>query len=297
LQKVLIIDAAQSDHAALAVCLKDEPITLYSACDGEAGIASANAIGPDLILLDVELPGVDGFEICRRLKAGAKTREIPIILLTAATGSEEKMRGLELGALDYISKPIDLAEVLARVWAALRASFFLNLLSKKAMIDGVTGLWNRQYFEQRMTAEISLARRSGRPISCLLAEVDGFEKITERFGHPGADEILRMVGQFFVNNCRIEDVSCRFVGGVFGIVAPNTGFEGASDLANRLCATLAHFDLVCRGQQIRVTCSFGLCDLERAGNHSIVEMSERAMQRAMQGGGNRVETHKAALAA
>jgi diguanylate cyclase (GGDEF)-like protein len=182
-----------------------------------------------LIILDLDLPGVDGFEVCRRLKSGEKTREIPIILLTSAAGSGEKMRGLELGALDYISKPIDEAEVLARVWAALRASFFLNLLSKKAMIDGVTGLWNRQYFEQRMVAEISLSRRSGRPISCLICEVDGFEKITERFGIPGADEVLRTVGQFLVNNCRVEDVNCRFAGEQFGIVAPNTSNEGASD--------------------------------------------------------------------
>jgi len=297
LQKVLIIDAAQSDHASLAVCLKDEPVTIYSACDGEAGIASANAIGPDLILLDVDLPGVDGFEVCRRLKGGAKTREIPIILLTAATSSEEKLRGLELGALDYISKPIDHAEVLARVWAALRASFFLHLLSKKAMIDGVTGLWNRQYFEQRMTAEISLSRRSGRPISCLIVEVDGFEKISERFGLPGTDEILRAVGQFLVNNCRIEDVNCRFGGEQFGIVAPNTPNEGAIDLANRLCATLAHAELACRGQKIRVSCSFGLADLESAGNKSMIELAEQALDRAKQGGGNRVEIHRGSLAA
>ena len=296
LQKVLIIDAAQSDHATLSVCLKDEPVTIYSACDGEAGIANANALGPDLILLDVDLPEVDGFEICRRLKGGEKTREIPIILLTAATSSEEKLRGLELGALDYISKPIDHAEVLARVWAALRASFFLSLLSKKAMIDGVTGLWNRQYFEQRMTAEISLSRRSGRPISCLICEVDGFEKLAERFGHQGADEILRAVGQFFVNNCRIEDVSCRFGGGQFGIVAPNTPTDGAIDLANRLCATLENTDLICRGQQIRMTCSIGLCDLVMAGSKSIVEMAESVLDRAKRGGGNRVEIHRLAAA-
>ena len=270
-------------------------MTIYSACDGEAGIASANAVGPDLILLDVELPGEDGFEICRRLKSGAKTREIPIILLTSATASEDKLRGLELGALDYISKPIDHAEVLARVWAALRASFFLHLLSKKAMIDGVTGLWNRQYFEQRMTAEVSLARRSGRPVSWLICEVDGFDTITERFGHPGADEILRSVGQFFVNNCRIEDVSCRFVGGKFGIVAPNTASEGAIDLAGRLCAVLANTDLICRGKQMRVTCSFGVAELQSAG--STIELAEEALEQAKRGGGNRVEAHRPPLAA
>jgi diguanylate cyclase (GGDEF)-like protein len=297
LQKVLIIDAAPAVHSALSVCLKDEAVTIYSAHDGEAGIASANAILPDLILLDVDLPGLNGLDVCRRLKKGKKTREIPVILLTSATASAGKIRGLELGALDYITKPIDPAEVLARVWAALRASFFLNLLSKKAMIDGVTGLWNRQYFEQRMAAEISLARRSSRPVSCIICEVDGFEAIAEQNGHPGADEVLRGVGQFLVNNCRMEDVNCRFVAGQFGIVAPNTGAEGASDLANRLCATLAHSDLVCRGQKIRVTCSFGASDLDAAGARSIIEMGEQALHRARQGGGNRVEIHRPSLAA
>jgi len=127
--------------------------------------------------------------------------------------------------------------------------------------------------------------------------VDGFETITERHGHPGADEVLRGVGQFLVNNCRVEDVNCRFVGGQFGIVAPNTGGEGTVDLANRLCTTLAHSQLTCRGQKIQVTCSFGLCDLEMAGNKSIVEMTEQAMQRARKGGGNRVEIHRPSLAA
>jgi len=297
LQKVLIIAAAQEVHSMLALRLADEPVKLHSAHDGEAGIASAIALGPDLILLDVDLPGVNGLDVCRRLKRGKKTREIPIILLAGASQSEEKMRGLDLGAMDYINKPFDEAELRARVWAALQASFFLSLLSKKAMIDGVSGLWNRPYFDQRMTAEISLARRSGRPISCLICEIDGFEKLSERYGHPGADELLRAVGQFLVNNCRVEDVICRFVGEQFGIVAPNTNAEGASDLANRLCATLANSDLVCRGQQIRITASFGLADLETVGSKSIVEMTEQALARAKQGGGNRVEIHRPSLAA
>ena len=148
-----------------------------------------------------------------------------------------------------------------------------------------------------MTAEISLSRRSGRPISCLIVEVDEFEKIAERFGLPGADEILRAVGQFLVNNCRIEDVNCRFGGEQFGIVAPNTPNEGAIDLANRLCATLAQAEVACRGQKIKVTCSFGLADLESAGNKSMIELAEQALNRAKQGGGNRVEIHRGSLAA
>ncbi len=295
MQKVLIIDAAPTIHALLAVRLKDEPVELHSAFDAEGGIASAIALGPDLILLDVDLPGVNGFEVCHRLKTGDKTREIPIILLTGATQSEEKLRGLELGAMDYITKPFDDVELRARVWAALRTSFFLSLLSKKAMIDGVSGLWNRPYFEQRMTAEISLARRSSRPVSCLICEIDGFEKISEQYGYPGADEVLRAVGLFFVNNCRIEDVNCRFAGEQFGIVAPNTPAEGAVDLATRLCATIANTDMTCRGQQIRITCSIGLADLASAGQRPMIELAEQALQRAKQGGGNRVEVVRQAL--
>jgi len=117
LQKVLIIAAAQEVHSMLALRLADEPVKLHSAHDGEAGIASAIALGPDLILLDVDLPGVNGLDVCRRLKRGKKTREIPIILLAGASQSEEKMRGLDLGAMDYINKPFDEAELRARVWA------------------------------------------------------------------------------------------------------------------------------------------------------------------------------------
>src|SRR5438046_6266680 len=97
---------------------------------------------------------------------------IPVVFLTGAGSTEEKIRGLELGAVDYVTKPFDIAELRARVRASLRTKYLLDLLSKKAMIDGLTGLWNRAYLDQRLDAEVSLARRNGQAFSCIMADVD-----------------------------------------------------------------------------------------------------------------------------
>jgi len=299
-QRVLIIAAAPLVHTVLGLRLSDESVLMDSAHDGQAGINSALRHRPDVILLDMDAGGIDGeldaFEVCRRLKGQRETRETPVVFLTSATDGETRLKGMEAGAIDYITKPFDLAEFKARVRAALRTSFLLDLLASKAMIDGVSGLWNRQYFDERMTAEISLARRSGRPVSCLICEIDEFAKISGQHGHPGADEVLRRVGAFFVNNCRIEDVICRLGGEQFGIVAPNTNGRGASDLAGRLVASIAHTDLMCRGGKIRITCSFGLAEWQSEEVRPVVELAEKALGKAKAGGGNRFEMFREGLA-
>src|SRR5258706_3755316 len=167
---------------------------------------AAQALAPDLLLLALDPPRLDALQLCRDLKTNPKTRDIPIIFLTSATNPDERVSLLEAGAADYITKPFDLPEFQARIRSALKTSYLLDLLSKKAMIDGLTGLWNRQYFEQRLTAEISLARRSSRPVSCLLCQIDQYAQIIAKHSHIGADQMLRSVGHFLVNNCRIEDV-------------------------------------------------------------------------------------------
>jgi two-component system, cell cycle response regulator len=288
-QRVLIIDAAPMVHTILGLRLHEESVLLDSAQDAESGIIAAQKLHPDLILLDLDGGGFDGLAVCRAIKADSGTREIPIIFLTSEASADERIKGLEAGASDYISKPFDLAEFKARVRVGLRTSFLLDLLSKKAMIDGLTGLWNRPYFDDRLTAEISLARRSGRPVSCLVCEIDHFSDLISEHGHPGADDVLRSVSSFLVNNCRIEDVICRFGGEQFGIVAPNTNRRGASDLATRLVGSIAHTDVICRGSRIRITCSFGLAEWQGAEAQPIVELAQQALAKAKQAGGNKFE--------
>src|SRR5438552_10201412 len=200
-QKVLIIDDSKPIHALLRARLTDEPVELHSAFDGDAGVLAACNILPDLILLDVDMPNPDGFEVCRRLKADPATMNIPIVFLTGVSSTEQKIRGLELGALDYILKPFEPAELRARVRASLRQKYLLDLLSKKAMVDGLTGLWNRTYFDQTLAAQMALARRAGYPFSVIIADVDHFKSINDRYGHPTGDEVLRAVAQTIQINC------------------------------------------------------------------------------------------------
>ena len=115
MQKVLIIDAAPTVHSALALCLRSEAVTIHSAHDGQAGIDSANALGPDLILLDVDLPGTNGLDVCRRLKRGKKTREIPIIMVTTRGETDSVERGYLGGCNDYVTKPVNANELLTKI--------------------------------------------------------------------------------------------------------------------------------------------------------------------------------------
>src|SRR3954453_23190464 len=176
-QKVLVIDDSEDIRALVQARLMSEPIELHFAADGASGIARAAELAPDMILLDVDMPAPDGFEVCRRLKADARTMPIPVIFLTGHASADEKIKGLDLGAVDYITKPFDPAELRARVRAALRTKYLMDLLAKRAMIAGLTGLWNRPCSEQRLASELSLPRRSDRPLACAMLDLDHFKRI------------------------------------------------------------------------------------------------------------------------
>jgi diguanylate cyclase (GGDEF)-like protein len=249
----------------------------------------AGQLLPDLVLLDLEMPEIDGFEICRRLKQETATMSIPVVFLTGAGSAADKLRGLEAGAVDFVSKPFDPAELRARVSAALRTKYLLDLLNKKAMIDGLTGLWNRTYFDQTLAAQLSLARRSGQAVSVVLADMDHFKSINDRFGHLTGDEALRVVAACMQATCRIEDVVCRFSGEEFGIIVPNTPADRASIMCERLRKKIGEMKLAHRGMPVAVTCSFGIADLATCGEANIVQAAHGALRSAKSKGRDRTE--------
>ena len=289
-QKVLIIDDSKTIHAVVKSKLSDEPIEFHSALNGKVGLELAAALQPDLILLDLELPDLNGFEVCRLLKADPATMIIPIIFLTGASSTEQKIKGLQLGAADYVTKPFDVAELLARVGASLRTKFLLDLLSKKAMIDGLTGLWNRSYLDQRLNAELSLSARTGQTFSCIMADVDHFKAINDTYGHAFGDLALRTTSQVLAEHSRAEDIVCRYGGEEFAILLPGVGAVGAGAFAERMRDKVSQLVLPHGSGVVRLTCSFGIAEIlkDNVAGASPIQLADQALYQAKRTGRNRV---------
>jgi len=300
LQRALIIDDSVPLHKLIRIYLGESPLEIHSAYDGEAGLAMAVSLQPSMVLLDIDMPDMDGFEVCRRLKANIETTTIPVIFLTADFEVKDKVAGLDLGAVDYITKPFKPEELSARVRATLRAK---HSLEQKAMIDGLTGLWNRKYLDEHMAAQMAQASQTGKPVACIACDVDGLRRINSKHGIPFGDEIIRSVGNILLSHCRAGDGVCHFEAGKFAILfSAAMGRSGAGHLAERLCQEIKEKLLTIRGIEVGVTCSFGVADSLVTGEMSLVDRAKSALRRAKLNGGNcvsiarvlRVPQHKAA---
>ena len=282
-REILLIDDSKAIHALVRARLTEEPLTLLSAYTGREGLAAARKFTPDLILLDVDLPDIGGLEVCRELKADAATVNVPVILLTGAVSPDDRIYAPEVGAADFINKPFNPAELRARVRGALRMRNLLTLLEEGMQTDPVTGLWNRAYFEDRLCRELSLARRHGRPLACVLADIDHFTSINETFGRGFGDEILRRIGALLDDVTRTEDLVCRFGPDEFSILCPSTNIAGAETIMARCRHHIGKMDFVCRQKQVPITCSFGVAE-DDGRKLSMVQAAERALDLAKSAG-------------
>ena len=275
--RILLIDDSKAIHALVASRLSSEPATLMSAYSGQEGLAAARRFAPDLILLDVDLPDVSGLEICRQLKADESTADIPLIFLSSGISPDDRIYDPELGAADFITKPFNPAELRARIRAALRTRELLQRVQTDARIDTQSGLWNRAYFDQRFCQELSLARRTGRPLACILAEIDQLASMSATFGRTFEDELIQSVGIALSNATRLEDEVCRFGPDQFIVLCPATDRLGAESLLAHCRGFIAEIQLKPQGQPVPIACSFGVAE-DDGQKMSIIERAERALQ-------------------
>jgi diguanylate cyclase (GGDEF)-like protein len=282
-QSVLIVDDSMPLHTLIKTQLKSEPLRFHSAHDGESGLLTASSFRPDLILLDVDMPGMNGFEVCQRLKANPLTASIPLIFLTAAGTLTDKVKGLELGGTDYIVKPFKPEELKARVHSVLRTA---QQLEPTRMIDTPTGLWNRKYFDMQQASQLSVAKRSGRPLSCIVAQVDALPGIRLKFGEPAADEIQRKIGGILTGRARAEDVVCRLDDGKFAMLLIGVSAAGAARLAERLRTEIQRQLQSRSSAEPVVTCSFGVADSLVDASAPLVERAEIGSCRSQELGRN-----------
>jgi len=297
--KVLLIDDSELMHRLLRSRLQLEQVEIHCVTDGEAGLEIALKLQPDVILLDIDLQGIDGFEVLQRLKEDARTRDIAVIFISASTETMDRVRCLDLGAIDFISKPFEMAEMKARVRSAIRVQQLLRMLAQRAQLDGLTALWNRAFFDQRLQCELTAARRHGTPLSLILCDIDHFKSVNDRYGHPFGDEVLAFFATV-ISSRRSTDISCRYGGEEFGIILPETAVGDAILVADQMRRGFEEHRWR-RYPDLVLTASFGVADLtmvsEDATSVDLVARADLALYGAKRGGRNRVSTEGMPLAA
>ncbi|MEY4755308.1 MAG: hypothetical protein RJA34_206 [Pseudomonadota bacterium] len=205
------------------------------ATSGEQALRICKDQVPDLILLDVEMPGLNGFDVCERLKADTATRDIPVIFVTAHNDVSQETRGLEVGAVDFIAKPINPKVVRARVRTHITLKQQSDLLRELAFHDGLTSLFNRRLFDERLSFEWRRAERDGSPLSLIMLDVDFFKLFNDEYGHQAGDDCLRQVaGVLESATSRAGDIAARYGGEEFACILPHTDLAGALRVAGKL---------------------------------------------------------------
>ena len=232
--RILVVEDDVGSRNALAALLRDERYEVTTASDGTEALAHIDANPPDLVITDVMMPNTDGFQLVKHLRERAALSDIPIILVSAVDDATRRVDGLDLGADDYLPKPLDVDELLARVRVHLRHSHRSREIVARCAIDELTGTLNRRGVMGVLDRERERARRDRTCLAVLVIDVDDFKSINDRFGHGVGDEVLRCVAGNLVRAVRANDRVGRFGGDEFMIVAPNTGLAAVEILTRRI---------------------------------------------------------------
>lgn len=209
-----------------------EDCQVLMATSGTQALRICEDQAPDLVLLDIEMPGLDGFEVCRRLQASDTARNIPVIFVTAHTDPAQEALGLEIGAVDFITKPVNPPVLRARVRTHLLLKFQSDVLRELVFLDGLTGLYNRRYFDLQLEREWARSTRSRTPVSIILLDVDFFKRYNDHYGHLAGDDCLRTIAQLLQSSLkRKTDTVARYGGEEFVCLLPETSHLDALGIA------------------------------------------------------------------
>lgn len=297
---MLVAEDSATARAAVRIHLQANGYDVVEAEDGRQALEVALREQPDVILLDLEMPVLDGHAVLAALSANEALGDVPVVVLTGRTDSDDMVACLEAGAHDYLRKPFEIAELIARVSAAARVKQLQDELRRRneeldffSRLDGLTGLWTRRHVEERLDALCSGSRRHGFPVSVLVIDLDRFKSVNDKYRHGGGDEVLKAAAESIQAQMRTEDMVGRWGGEEFVAVVPYIGAAGARTVAERVRAAIEAGSAVLEdGTEVQVTASIGLCT--RAGESALAaelfESADRALFDAKNTGRNRVST-------
>jgi two-component system, cell cycle response regulator len=293
---VLLVEDSAAIRALVRRMLVAGGHTVVEAARGEDALGLCREQQPDVVLLDVEMPGMSGWDVLAAMKADPGLSDVPVVFLTGRSDTADMVDGLRLGAHDYLRKPCEPTELLARVQAAARVKRLQDELRQRneeldliSRTDALTGLRNRRHVEEYLTRLVSLARRNVEPIAVLIIDIDHFKSVNDGHGHDAGDAVLRQVAGRMVDSVRLEDMVGRWGGEEFLVVLPNTPAQGAAELAERLRQVVAGEP--CRlpdGGAVPVTISLGCAASVVDDAATLVRSADAAMYEAKESGRNRV---------
>jgi two-component system, cell cycle response regulator len=259
--KVLVIDDDPDKRQLLRIALEMVGYNVHTAEDGVAGLAAVESLQPDLIIVDVMMPRMDGYELAQRVRANPQTRFIPILIQSAAkSGSQDLRRGAEAGALGYLTDPSDIDLMLARARTLLDFKSYLDTCEEAAFTDHLTGLANRRRFERQLDREIARTERYGRSFCLLILDIDLFKNVNDTYGHDAGDETIKSIAKVLQSGTRGIDVAARLGGEEFGVLLTEMDLRSGLEVAERLRLSIKAVDIPVVG---RVTASFGVAEFPR----------------------------------
>lgn len=289
--RVLVVDD-DADAREMMTAVLTPAYEVLVAADGEAGVAMARSERPDLIVMDQFMPRLDGLGALERLRNDPATDDIPVILVSARADEQLRVRGLDLGAVDFLAKPFSEQELRARLDRTLRLIHSQSVLRELAETDPLTGLANLRAFRARLEEEVKRARRYRTPLTCVMADMDHLKSINDQLGHSAGDLAIGAVARTLAEELRETDFGARYGGDEFVLLLPHTAQEEGRIFAERLCARLRASPLEVGGRRILLAASFGVAQLREAdggdGSQELVRAADAALYDAKRAGRGRV---------
>ena len=292
---VMIADDSMLVRAVVRAGLEAENYQVIQAEDGFGALQECRRHPPDVILLDIVMPGLDGYQVLAELKADPELSHIPVVFLTGRTGMADVVAGLRAGAHDYLKKPFEPEELLARVGSAIHVkqlqdqlrhqNALLDLLSRT---DVLTDLSNRRHLDEELARRVGEARRYHDPLGLVLLDIDHFKRVNDLYGHPVGDDVLREVARRLKGELRLEDIAGRWGGEEFLVILPRTDLAGVVESATRIRVAVAATPIIAGDHMINVTISGGCADGAGESPAELLRCADERLYQAKAAGRNQI---------
>ena len=286
MNKILIIDDNNDNLKVAAQILKNKDLQIVVSNKAEKSIEIAKQVKPDLILLDIHMPEMNGYELCQRLKDDETLMDIPVIFMTARTDEKSLKDAYMAGGVDYIVKPVRKFELLARVNTHLKLARAIKELARAALTDGLTGLFNHKRIFEILDHQVKRSLRYKEPFSIILADIDKFKSVNDTYGHHFGDDVLVSVSKCLQETLRETDFVGRYGGEEFLVIMLNTKLEGAKEVAERIRLNIMALDF---DHDFKLTISGGVVEYnENLSSLEMVDKADALLYQAKENGRNQM---------